>query len=134
MRRALFPIALLAALVLLCACAPVQLSIPDEGVARIDVASLPDSRDYIRVYTSPEKKAAVTDYLNGLSLRDDFPEDPSEYCGMSYVIVISYADGSQRTLYHFGNMFIREDGCDWLRMTYDEAQELDDIIYDNSSD
>lgn len=111
-----------------------SLKIPDGNITAIVINSLPESKKYSRVYRNTEKIKIIVGYLNKLSLKGTFSENPDKYVGMTYIINISYADGRQNIVYHFGNMFIRENEDKWKRMTYNEAQKLNKLIQDNPSD
>ncbi len=60
----------------------------------------------------------------------DFEENPDEYSGMTWVIVLEYEDGSKETVYHFGNMFIRTNGGSWYKMTYEQAGAFDSLLWE----
>lgn len=111
-----------------------NLNILDDNITAIVINTLPEREEYSRVYRDTEKIKKITGYLNGLSLKRKFFGNPYEYNGMTYIINISYADGSQNIVYHFGNMFIRKNEGKWKRMTYNEAEKLDKLIQDNPSD
>ncbi len=111
-----------------------NLNIAEDNVTEIVITTLPESETYSRIYTDTEKIKKITGYLNELSLKGNFSENPDEYAGMTYIITLSYVDGSQIVVYHLGNMFLRENDKDWQRMTYNEAVKLDSIIQDNPSD
>lgn len=111
-----------------------NLNISDDNITAIVINTLPKREEYSRVYRDTEKIKKITGYLNGLSLKGKFFENPYKYDGMTYIINISYADGSQNMVYHFGNMFIRKNEGKWKRMTYKEAEKLDKLIQDNPSD
>ena len=111
-----------------------SLNISEDNITAIVIDTLPKREEYSRVYRDTEKIKKVTGYLNGLSLKRKFFENPYEYNGMTYIINISYADGSQNLVYHFGNMFIRKNEGKWKRMAYNEAEKLDKLIQDNPSD
>ena len=123
------------ACVLLLGCgAGARLRVSDDNIAGIMIMTLPQSEEKARTYTSSEKIDKITEYLNGLSLDNRFSENPDDYAGETIVIAISYADGSRRAFYHFGNLFIKESDGDWLRMSYQQASQLDSLIQDNPSD
>lgn len=106
-----------------------------EGVIRVTISTLPEIDDYERVYTSSEKIRIVTDYIDKLDLASDFEENPDEYMGMTYVITYTFADGSERTMFHFGNLFFKTEDEEWQRMTdYNQSQELENIIKEQESD
>ena len=94
-------------------------------VTRVTVSSLPGG--YAYAYEG-EDALAIVDYLDSLSLRSQFEEDPDEYVGMTWVIAVDYADGSTVTVYHFGNMFIRNEDGPWYRMEYEEAARFHALL------
>ena len=74
------------------------------------------------------QRQAIVEYLDSLSLRSEFEEDPDEYVGMTWVIAVDHADGSTVTVYHFGNMFIRNEDGPWYRMEYEEAERFHALL------
>lgn len=94
-------------------------------VTRVAVSSLPGGYDY--AYEG-EDALAIVEYLDSLTLRSEFEEDPDEYVGMTWVIAVDYADGSTVTVYHFGNMFIRNEDGPWYRMEYEEAERFHALL------
>lgn len=110
------------------------LKIPVRGIQSIHISTLPFSDSYERVYTHAQKILDVTDYLNGLTLTEDFPENPDLCAGMTWVIEIINLDGSKNTVYHFGNMFIRVDSGRWYKMLYEEAENFSSVISSLPSD
>ena len=94
-------------------------------VARVSLSSLPAG--YTHAFAG-EDAQAIVDYLSDLNLISDFPENPNEYVGMTWVISLAYDDGSTRTVYHFGNMFIRAEDGPWYKMSYDEASCLNELL------
>jgi len=111
-----------------------NLNISDDNITAIVIDTLPKREEYSRLYRDSEKIKKITEYLNGLSLKRKLFENPYEYGGMTYIINISYANGSQNIVYHFGNMLIRKNEDKWKRMTYNEAEKLEKLIQDNLSD
>ncbi|MDY0278664.1 MAG: hypothetical protein RBQ97_11340 [Acholeplasma sp.] len=109
-------------------------NISDDNITAIVINTLPESKEHSRMYRDTEKINKFIAYLNELSLKDTFTENPDKYNGMTSIIGISYADGRQTIVYHFGNMFIKENEGKWKRMTYNEAVKLHELIQDNSSD
>ncbi|MBE6620239.1 MAG: hypothetical protein E7625_02590 [Ruminococcaceae bacterium] len=125
---AVFILALLCAVALV-GCSPAytkgSVLLKKGTVARISVSSLPEGYDYS--YTGQDAQAIVN-YLSNLELLSDFEENPDEYGGMTWVIALEYEDGSKETIYHFGNMFIRNSGGSWCRMTYEQASAFDRLL------
>ena len=94
-------------------------------VNTISVASRPAGYNYS---FSGDAAQTVIHYISELNLLSDFSENPDEYDGMTWVIELKYDDGSNLTIYHFGNMFIRADNSSWYKMTYEEASRLDSLL------
>ena len=94
-------------------------------VTRASLFSLPGGYDY--AYEG-EDAMAIVDYLNSLSLRSEFEEDPDEHTAMSWVISVEYADGSTVTVYFFGNLFIRKEDGPWYRLEDEEAARFHALL------
>ena len=69
----------------------------------------------------------LTDYFSRLELEDEFSENPDEYTGMAYLLLIKFNDGSQREFVQFDE-FIKELGGEWKKMTREQGRELAEII------
>ena len=95
------------------------------GAKSVSVTSLPEGYDY---YYEGNDAKLIEDYLFDLNLISDFEENPDEYFGMTWVISLEYENGEERTVYHFGNMFIRAENEPWYRMTYEEAYRFDALL------
>jgi hypothetical protein len=65
-----------------------------------------------------------------LDLLSDFEENPDQYVGMTWDIVLEYEDGTTETVYHFGNKFICKSGGPWYRMTYEQASAFDSLLWE----
>lgn len=98
-------------------------------VLTVSVSSLPEGFNYS---FSGDTAQSVIDYISKLSLISDYEERPDEYTGMTWVILLEYNDGSNLTVYHFGNMFIRAEDGPWYKMSYQEASQLDTLFYELS--
>lgn len=94
----------------------------DGTIERITVSSLPGGYDYL--FTKQSDIQTVVDYVSNLNISQNFEENPNEYSGMTWVIGIYYQDDSKCDIYHFGNMFIRNDEGSWYRMRYEEAEKF----------
>lgn len=136
MKRLLWLVfALFVPVVFLAGCGTAKgLDIMEKGITEITISTLPESDSYTRTYALPEKINAVVQYLNSLSLTENFSENPDEYEGMTFTITITYEDGRQNIVYHFGNMFVSDNTHDWLGMSYEEANHLYQIVQQNPSD
>ncbi len=125
---AVFVLALLC-VVALVGCSPAytegSVLLKEGTVKNISVSSLPEGYNYS--YTG-ENAQAIVDYFTELDLISDFEENPDEYSGMTWVIVLEYEDGSKETIYHFGNMFIRTNGGSWYKMTFEQASAFDSLL------
>lgn len=97
----------------------------NEQVKSIRMLSLPEEYDYA---FDGDAAQEIAEYLRGLTLISDFPENPDLYGGMTWVIEVEYESGECATVYHFGNMFICTDHGKWYKMVHSEAMELDALI------
>lgn len=131
MKRSIFVLLLCFCLVFAISCDSEEGSanntVLDDGVVKsIEVSSMPHGYEYS---FDGNDAYAVIDYIRGLHLEADFPEDPDVYTGMTWVVDIRYEDGTDTTVYMFGNMFIRKDNENWLKMDYNEAEAFGELIY-----
>ena len=94
-------------------------------VRKIYVSSRPEGYNYS--FTG-DRAQSIIDYISQLNLIDDYPENPGEYDGMTWVITLEYEDGTSLTIYHFGNMFIKAENGPWYKMTYEEASRFDKLV------
>ncbi len=97
----------------------------DGVVSRVEVSSLPEGYHY-SFYG--EAANTVRDYISELHLKARFRESPELFGGMTWVIRLVFEDGNEQTIYHFGNMFIREENGRWFRMEYEEAAALESLL------
>ena len=94
-------------------------------VRKISVSSRPEGHSYS--FTG-DRAQSIIDYISQLHLIDDYPENPGDYDGMTWVISLEYEDGTILTIYHFGNMFIKAENGPWYKMTYEEASRFDTLV------
>ena len=99
-------------------------------VNKISVTSLPEGYAYS---FDGEAVKRIVDYISELDLIADFPENPDEYGGMTWVIDLGYESGNVLTIYHFGNMFIRANDGPWYKMTYEEASRFGSLLNEQSN-
>ena len=99
--------------------------IREKTINNITVTSLPSGYEYS---LSGDDVDAIVDYFSNLHLISDFEENPDEYFGMTWVIAVEYGDGTSSTIYHFGNMFVRENDGPWYKMEYEEANHFDSLL------
>ena len=102
------------------------LGIDKAKVIGVKVTSLPEGYDY----SFTDKNAqAVVDYLSNISLSMNLSvEDPGQLNGMTWVIKLNYENGDTVTLYDLGK-FIHGTDSKWYEMTYEESQELSNLIW-----
>ncbi len=116
-------------LVISCACTTQKngnvLLISEEGVSAAHVSSLPEGYDFSFSNNDAEW---IREYIADLHLQASFREQPEMYGGMTWVIRLTYNDGGTQTIYHFGNMFFRNENSRWYKMDYQEAAAFDDVI------
>ena len=94
-------------------------------VSSVRVFSFPEYYDcfYYGVHTKP-----IINYLENLTLQSAVDENPDEYDSMTIEIIVTYEDGSELTLYHSGNKFIRSDDSEWYKMDYEQAAQLEELL------
>lgn len=96
------------------------------AVAKIHVTSLPAGYDYS---FEGEGVKPITDYL--ASLHPISIDDNDGYIdGMTWVIELTYADGTVKEIYHIGNTYIyKSDGNKkYYKLTYEEASRFGSVI------
>ena len=111
----------------------VEFKIPDKllkdgDIIDITVTSLPEGYEY--KFSDTAAIQNIREYFETLHLESEFTENPNEYCGMTWVLKFTYSDKTEETIYHFGNMFVRNASGQWFKMRYDEAEKLDGILAD----
>ena len=107
---------------------PVSNKLKAEGITQITTDSLPPSSEYNRTITDQEVIRKFCNYVNQMSLKSEFPENPNHYSGMSLLITVFYEDGSTVSMNSFGNMFFRFGTEGWLRINYSDAVALEQIL------
>jgi hypothetical protein len=102
------------------------LGIDKAKVIGVKVSSLPEGYDYS---FTDENAQSVVDYLSNISLSTNLSvEDPGQLDGMTWVIRLVYENGDTVTLYDLGK-FIHGTDRKWYEMTYEESQELSNLIW-----
>ena len=102
------------------------LGIDKAKVTVVKVSSLPEGYDYS---FTDENAQSVVDYLSNISLSTNLSvEDPGQLNGMTWVIKLNYENGDTVTLYDLGK-FIHGEDRKWYEMTYEESQELSNLIW-----
>ncbi len=95
------------------------------SVRKISVSSRPEGDRYS--FTG-NRAQSIVDYISRLNLIKDYPENPRDYDGATWVISLEYEGGDSLTIYHFGNKFIRTEDGPWYKMTYEEASRFDTLV------
>ncbi len=98
-------------------------------IAGIHVKSSPKGYDYS--FTG-DKAQEIVDYLSSLNLIVNFPENPEDYDGMTWIITVIYDNKETLNIYHDG-MFISTLNGTWYKMSYEEASRFDHIIWSYSN-
>ena len=133
MKRAVFSLLLALCLLLLASCGEAvpnyteanNTLLGDATVSRVEVSSMPHGYSYSFRGDDAE---AVVDYIRSLTLESDFAENPDVYVGMTWVVEIEYDGAEKATVYMFGNIFIRRDSSEWLKMEYSEAEGFASLL------
>ena len=94
-------------------------------VKKISVTSRPEGDHY---FFTGNGAQSIIDYISQLNLIDDFPENPGDYDGATWVITLEYEDRDSLTIYHFGNKFIKAENGPWYKMTYEEASRFEALV------
>lgn len=105
------------------------LHLDGKTVSELLISTLPESESYKRTISSAAEIARIVDTINGMHLKKKSPENPNEYTGMTIVMEFCFADGSALEVYSFGNMFLKIGSAPWLRMDYDEAVMLENMVF-----
>lgn len=128
----MIPIALIiaAAVVYLVSLSGTRLDMNDNNIRGIRIEQQPEFYNIgpISVTNEAEIKL-ITDYLNGLELKSP-NHNPDEYVGSAFIFTIVNKDGTERTLVHFGNKFLRAND-EWYELSYEQASRFDEEIYPN---
>ncbi len=104
--------------------------ISDEDIESVDISSLPEGYSCSLDGDNAEK---IVSNISKMHLDSDFPENPDEYDGMTWVVKVRYKGNRESTLYLFGNMFIRTEEGPWYKMDYDEAAAIDKQLMNASA-
>ena len=100
--------------------------LPEGDIIGITAKTLPEGLEYS--FSDIISIQDIREYFDTLTLESDFPEKPEEYNGMSWVLKFTYSDQSEETIYHSGNMFVKNEKGQWYKMKYDEAEKLEGIL------
>ena len=121
-------------LFLMSGCAAEKLNIDSAEVTQITITVLPKDNSLKRVYTDRNKTKAVSSYLNSLNLISHFTENVDEYDGQTYIITLDTDHDESTIIYHFGNVFIKQDENEWKKISYKQGSELYSLILKYESD
>lgn len=100
--------------------------LPEGDIIGITAKTLPEGLEYS--FSDIISIQDIREYFDTLTLESDFPEKPEEFNGMSWVLKFTYSDQSEETIYHFGNMLVKNEKGRWYKMKYEEAEKLDGIL------
>ena len=131
-------LALFTCLLLLCACSGhdlINLDTRREHITAIRISTTPEDPELERVYTSPEKIDALSEYLEFLDLSDDYKGyDPDDYVGMTWLITVQYDDQDDVVHRHIGDLMFKTDDGPWYKMDREQAMMLATIVEETPSD
>ena len=90
----------------------------------ITVDSFPESDNYERIYSSPEKTQPLLDFFDGLAL-SPVPdgENPDELAGHTYVVCIYKINGDVEVYDVFGS-YVRHNRSDWMKIAHEDTMKL----------
>ena len=100
------------------------LELGKDGISTVTVVSHPEYHDCT---FSGEDINVITDHLSSLALLTNFPENPDEMAGMSWVITISYENGDSATVIYFGE-FIRTENGPWYKIRRTEGKRFYELM------
>ena len=95
-----------------------------KNISSVEISTLPEGIEYS--FSSYDAKKIV-DYFSGLYLISDFPENPDEYYGMTYVVKFTYDNGRTEVIYLFGS-FVRASNSAWYKLAFAEYRYFDDLL------
>lgn len=128
----LLPVALIlvAAVVYLVSSSETQLDMDGNQIKEIQIAQQPEFYKIGPFSVTKEAEIKlITDYLNGLELKSP-NNNPDEYVGSAFIFTVVNQDGTERTIVHFGNKFLRAND-QWYEISYEQASRFEDEIYPN---
>lgn len=119
---------------LISGCKAEQLNIDPESISRVTINSLPEDENLQRIYTDDVKINALCTYLNSLNLISHFTEKVDDYEGQTFVITFDDNRDEPMIIYHFGNLFIKQNENEWKKISYKQGSELYSLILKYESD
>ncbi|MBR3469630.1 MAG: hypothetical protein IKH28_08055 [Lachnospiraceae bacterium] len=100
--------------------------LPDGEIVRIEVSS--SAGDFHFSFSDSETIKTLKEYFDTLELESDFPENPQDLLGMTWILEFLYSDQSTATVYHSGNTIVRNKNGNWYKMKYEQAAKLEDLM------
>lgn len=119
---------------LISGCTADQLKLDPTSINQITITTLPEDEDMERIYTDDVKINAICSYLNSLNLISRFTEKADEYVGQTYIITINDNQKEPTIIYHFGNVFIKQNEEEWKKISYKQGSELYSLLLKYESD
>lgn len=126
------PIAVIivAAVVYLASSSGTHLNMDDKNISEIQIEQQPEFDKIGRISITKEAEIKrITDYLNSLKLKTP-NNNPEEYEGSAFIITVTNKDGTEHTIVHFGNKFLRAHE-QWYEISYKQASRFEGEIYPN---
>lgn len=94
------------------------------NISSVEISTLPQGREYSFSGSDAEK---IANYFSELYLIEDFPENPDEYAGMTYVVEIKYKNAQAVVVYLF-SPFVKTSDSAWYKLAYGEYTYFDELL------
>ena len=85
-------------------------------------------------YTSAVKMRAILNYLRWIDPYGVPHEDPEKIEGISFRIVITFSDGSEKIYLQKADRYMQTDGASWLTINPEKAVTLSQMLGEMKSD
>lgn len=102
-----------------------KLLVKDKNIKKITI-SIDGGDKLIKTTENISEIADIVKHMNGLHLKRTHT-DVNEYTGTAFVITLYYGNQPSREYVEYGNMFIKESGKGWYRISYKEAEKFEEF-------
>ena len=94
------------------------------NISSVEISTFPQGREYS--FSGYDAKK-IANYFSELYLIEDFPENPDEYGGMTYVVEIKYKNAQAVVVYLF-SPFVKTSDSAWYKLAYGEHTYFDELL------